>query len=467
MARSPQPGPLLEGTVIDPGAREAVVETAEGHVRVRGVVLGDRIRLRVTHRGLNAMWGECVEVLEPSPERVEHRCALIATCGGCPWQAWDPAAQRVEKRQRLERFLGPHTSAPVHEPLHAETDYGYRNKLLVAAGGRAGALHFGLYAPRSRTLVPADACPVQSDVGAAVLDAVRGVLNEQRWEPVHDDAPGGWLKHALVRVAPGTDQVGVTLVLRLWPCPQSAAVGRALLEIPGVASVWANHSPHAHAVALGPKSAPLAGRHRLNAAVGAVRYLLTPFVFFQTNSPALPLLVSAVGAALPERMNHLVDLYAGVGLFTLAFAERARQVTAVEAHPVAAKDLSAAVRMHGHEHVTVRAADAGEVRVKGPRPDAVIVDPPRGGLPEGLIERLAGRLAPQRLVYVSCSPRALAVDLERLASRGYRARAIQPIDLFPHTPHVEAVVTLDRDPERPRPLSRQARRRRARRGDQP
>jgi len=435
---------ILTGTVIDAGILEAIVATEAGPVRVRGAVPGDRVRLRVVHSGRNATWGKLEQVLVPSPQRVAHRCPLILTCGGCPWQAWDPQAQRSEKRRRLEVLLAPHTTAPIREVLSAGADYGYRNKHLVAVGGRAGALRFGLFAPRSHHLVPASACPVQSDAGNAAMDGIRRVLDDFGVAPAAESSPGGLLRHLLLRVAPGSGQIGITLAVRTWPCPRGRELGQALLQVPGIASVWANHSPKPDSIALGPKSTPLAGHHRLAAAVGETRYVLTPTAFFQTNTPALPLLVGSVGRALPDRMEHLVDLYAGVGMFSLAFARRAAHVTAVEADPRAIHDLAAGARLNGITHIAVRAGDAALARIRGSNPDAVIVDPTRGGLPRSLIHRICSQMAPARVVYVSCSPRALALDLEQFAVRGYRVTEVQPVDLFPHTPHLETVVTLER-----------------------
>lgn len=432
---------------MDAGALEAIVATSAGPVRVRGVVPGDRIRLRILHRGRNAVWGELERVLSPSPERVANRCPLIFVCGGCPWQAWDPAAQREEKRRRLEALLRPTAPAAVREVLAAGDDYGYRNKHLVAVGGRAGALDFGLFAPRSHHLVPADACPVQSRAGEAALAGIRLVLDRFGLEPAGDETQGGGrglLRHVLLRVAPGTGQIGVTLAVRSWPCPQGRELGEALLQVPGVASVWANHSPRPESIALGFKSTPLAGHHRLAVLVGGTRYVLTPTGFFQTNTPALSLLVDAVGAALPERMTHLADLYSGVGLFSLAFARRAAQVSAIEADSRAIRDLVAGARLNEIDNIAAQPGDAASARIRGPRVDALILDPPRGGLPISLIPRVAEQMAPGRIVYVSCSPRALAQDLERFAAQGYRATRIQPVDMFPHTPHLETVVTLER-----------------------
>jgi len=328
-----------------------------------------------------------------------------------------PAAQRAEKHRRLAALLAPHTTAPVQEALSAGADYGYRKQALGGAGWPAGSAALRVVRAPQPLSRPADACPVQSNEGNAAMDAIRRVLDANGVVPVTDASRGGLLRHLLLRVAPGTGQIGVTLAVRTWPCPRGRELGQALLEVPGVVSVWANHSPKPDSLALGLKSTPLAGHHRLAASVGEIRYVLTPTAFFQTNTPALPLLVDAVGRALPERMDHLVDLYAGVGMFSLAFARRATHITAVEADPRAIHDLAAGARWNSVGNITVRAGDAAAARIRGPRPDAVIVDPTRGGLPQSLIHRMCSQMSPLR-VYTFRAPRVRWPSTSSSSRRG-------------------------------------------------
>jgi 23S rRNA (uracil1939-C5)-methyltransferase len=437
-------GDVVTGAVADAGEREALVAVPGGTVRVRGVVPGDRVRVRVTHVGQNSAWGELDALVTPSPERVVPCCDRIALCGGCPWQAWEPVAQRREKARRLAAALAPLGPLPIASVLAPEgPPYGHRNKLLLAAGGRRGALSFGLFAPRTHDVVPGEGCVVHDPLGEVALQAVRAALDAALLPPWDEATGRGVLRHVLVRVAPGTGQIGVTLIVARWPLRDGAALGRRLLHIPGVVSVWANHNPVATSVALGPTSARLAGRPRLRAQVGAATYFLTPTGFFQTSTPALPLLVGAALAALPPALDHVVDLYAGAGLFSLALAPRAAHVTAVEASATAVADLRAAARRAGYGHVEGVAEDAVTAPLPAGPVDAVVVDPPRAGLPAAVLARLAD-LAPRRLVYVSCAPRTLARDLHALVAAGWRVTAIRPVDLFPHTPHLETVAALER-----------------------
>ena len=437
-------GQQLEGEVVDPGDREAVVHTGRGPVRLRGVVPGDRVRLSVTHVGKNAVWGRLEELLRPSNERTRPRCRHFVQCGGCPWQAWELTAQRREKRRRLVELLGGLGPPEVAEVAHAGDGYGHRNKILLPAGGRKGRLSFGLFEPRSHRQVHAGSCPVHDPAGEAALAALRRQLDSLNISPYDERTGRGVLRHVLVRVAPGTGQIGVCLYVKPWPLRRAQELGEGLLGIQGVVSVHAVHKPGDGGPAAPGVGLHLAGKPRLMVRVGEPRYLLTPTAFFQTNTPALPSLLEAVRAALPERVEHLLDLYAGVGLFALALAPVSGRVTAVESMPAAAGDLAAAARMQGLGHVDVMESDASLLSLLSPRPDAAIVDPPRAGLPPVLLRRLTGDLRPRHLVYVSCAPRALARDLAALTAAGYRIRGVQPVDLFPHTPHIETVVGLSR-----------------------
>ena len=440
----PVRGRILEGTVVDAGDREAVASTALGPVRVRGAVLGDRLRIRVVRAGQHAAWGRVEEILAPSPQRVVPRCGVIAFCGGCPWQAWDPAAQREEKRRRVEaelRGLGPVEVEPV---ASAPDVYGFRNKLLLAAGGRPGKLRFGLYAPRTHRLVPAEECPVQDPEGNRIVGALARVLNSFGIPPFDELLGTGLLRHILVRIAPGTGQAGVVLAAKSWPLPRVGEIAKRILDIPGVLSVYGGPHEEQGPAAKAAPPALLSGRPRLLARAGSARILLTPSTFFQTNSPALPLLVDAVREALPKRIAHLADLYSGAGLFTLSFAKKASKVTAVDEDPGAIRDLAESVRMQEFHHVAAVAADAARAEIEGTKPDVVILDPPRAGIPAGLARRLVEEWRPARIIHVSCSVKALARDLAMLSSRGYRILKVQPIDLFPHTPHIEVVASLER-----------------------
>jgi 23S rRNA (uracil1939-C5)-methyltransferase len=439
----PRRGMVLEGTVTDAGDREAVAATPFGPVRVRGAVPGDRVRLRIVRAGQHASFARIEAILAPSPQRVVPRCGATALCGGCPWQSWDPAAQREEKRRRVEQELKGLGGVEI-APVAAARDFGFRNKLLLAAGGHPGKIRFGLYAPRTHRLVPAEDCPVQDPEGNRIVKAIASVLDRQRIQPYDERNARGILRHLLVRVAPGTGQAGVVFVVRTWPIARWQDLGTRILEIPGIASLHRSVNEAAGPVALGPETLLWNGRPRILASAGRVRFLLSPATFFQTNTPALPLLLAAVGEALPGRMRHFADLYSGAGLFALSFARRAAQVSAVDEDEGAVRDLQESARVQNLRQVLASAGDAARAPIPGPAPDAVILDPPRAGIPAGLARRITEEWRPSRVVHVSCSTQALARDLAMLSSRGYRILKVQPIDLFPHTPHVEVVAALAR-----------------------
>ncbi len=433
----------IDGVVVSAGKREAAASTAMGTVRVRGVVPGDRIRIRISHAGVNETWGKAVAIIEPSPERVVERCSAAGACGGCPWQAWELAAQRREKARRLMEALSQAGTVhgTVEEIRGAGDGFGCRNKILLAAGGSAGSLKLGLYVPRTHKLIPAEACPVHAPAGAEAVRGIERVLDGFRIAPWDERRRTGTLRSALVRVAPETGRIGVVLMIREWPLKAGPVIGRRMLGIPGVVSVHASHNPDPGAAFPGTPPRLIAGTRRIEVRVRGTAWLLSPSTFFQTNGAALPLLVDAVGMALPERVGVLADLYAGAGLFALSFARRAEQVVAVEADREAVSDLRASADLNGLRNVRTIEGDAAASLSGLHAPDAVVLDPPRAGIPAPLVKRIA-EWRPSRIVYVSCSLDALARDLIRFRNAGFSVLRAMPVDMFPHTPHLETVVSL-------------------------
>ncbi len=422
---------LVEGIAVSAGDKEGRVRVGEAVVRVRGVFPGDRVRLRMDHVGKNATWGTLEEVLEPSPDRVPSPCPLVATCGGCPWMGWSYPVQLKEKQRRLAEILVEVPGAGPAPVVPCPQELGYRGKLQVVVSGRPGRLHLGLYATRSHEVVDARGCPVHHPEGDRVLDQIRRILDSHRVLPWEESTDQGVLRHLLIRVMPGTEEVGVVLVYGRVP-RKLRRLTLAIRGIEGVASVYGVLNRGPGQITAGSRL-HLAGAERLRGRVGEVDYLLSPAGFFQTNTAAVSALVDEVCRDLPERIGHLVDLYSGVGLFSLALAPRCDRVTAVERDPEAAGDLRAA---GGVEVVVGDASSLQELAA-----DVVIVDPPRSGLgPEVVAQLLAAR--PERLVYVSCGPAALARDLAVLVEGGMEVLSVVPVDLFPHTPHVETVVHL-------------------------
>lgn len=467
-------GPRLEVRVERTDAGGACVGRVEGDPRpvvvAAGAVPGDRLLVGVERETRGARFGRVLEVLAPSPDRVAPFCPIVARCGGCPWQAMSYVSQLARKRAALEaalRAVPALRDVPVSPPVPALRDApaspplpaprgasaappapsGYRTKIQMPVGGRPGALTVGFYAPGSKEIIeaPSGGCPVQHPLGNRIVAEAAAILERARIAPYDERRHEGILRTLLVRVDGGGRRAALTLVVRDARFPGRDAVAGRLARIEGVSGVAMNVQPARGNVVLGRRTERLAGRERLLLEVAGRRFLLSPTAFFQTSAAGAAALVERARARLPGPYETLVDLYCGAGLFARTLADRASEVLGVEENPDAIEDALAGARLEGAANVSFLAAPAEAWAAAAPRPaDAVVVDPPRRGLAPSLVDAIAARLRPRALLYVSCSPETLVRDLAALAARGYRTTALDPVDMFPHTPHLECVALLER-----------------------
>lgn len=417
-------------------------------VRVRGGVPGDAGLLRVLHRGQNATWVELAELHTPSPERVDAPCPVVARCGGCPWQAVSRDAQRQARLDHLLAALGDLAGgARVHPTVADPASTGYRTRALMMLGRVGGAPRLGFFAPRTDDLVPAESCHAQHPALNATLAAARDVLapilrpspRAPRGEPL-------LIRALAMKLAPtnaGGDGL-LTLIARRDD-PRLDRAAPALLALPHVAGVHlvVNDAP-AGQLLRGP-ARHLAGARRLALDLGALSLLVGPTAFVQTHHAVARALIAAARDLAPPRVDHLLDLYAGVGAFGLALRDRAAAVTLVELNPDAIRDARAnASRLPDAAHVTVveaDAADAAATHVRGGPNELVILDPPRAGCAPAVLSPLTAR-RPATILYISCNPRSLARDLAVLVDAGYTLTDLIPLEMFPHTPHLEVLARL-------------------------
>ena len=438
------------------GEADGVLEGPAGPVAVRvaGGVPGDRGVFRVTHAGKNASWAAVHELAAPSPVRVEAPCAVTHRCGGCPWQAVAPDAQRAARLALAQRATEGVIPRAAWRPWpHPPAITGYRTRALVALRHVAGRLRYGFFEPRSNRLVPAEPCEVHHPRVEAGLRAARDVLEAHGLGTWRDASRPGLLRGLLFRLDPGAPREG-GLMTFLVSRPDAALrpAAQELVGQAGVAGVFAHvhDAPGGPLVGRGPTRHP-DGDKTQHLRYGDLALEVGPVTFVQTHHAAARALVESLGRLAPARVGHLVDLYAGAGLMGLSLRRRAARLTLVEAAPAACADarrnvatlglgLGAAARVVQGDAAAHAAAALGDL---GPE-DLAILDPPRAGCGSAVLEALAASSL-TRAVYVSCQPRALGRDLQALAPAGWRVDAAVPVDMFPHTPHLEVAASLVRE----------------------
>jgi 23S rRNA (uracil1939-C5)-methyltransferase len=444
-------GQILRLVVEDLAFGEDAVCRHAGYVVfVPRVLPGELVEVRVTQAGRKFGRAEPIRVIRPSPDRVVPRCRHFGDCGGCTWQHLAYAAQAKRKedllRKLLELKVSPAAAAAVAPIAAMEEPWGFREKVQLAVQGRTGAPRVGFYRLRSHEVVDLKECPVQPPGAVAQALAVKKVLADRRIPPYDERNGRGGARHVVLRRGRATGDAHLVLVTAREDAPglrgSEAAFARVQPPLSGGSlnvNVWES------SVVLGPRTRPLFGRKAWRERVGGIRFEIGPASFFQTNALAAETLVEevrrAVGAGPALRV---LDLYAGCGLFALTLAARVGSVLAVEAHRGAAADGEGNARRNGIANVTYRTGPV-ERTVADPRLgrfDAVVADPPREGLGPGVLRGIVQGCRARRLVLVSCDPTTLARDLAAAEALGGKVERVLPVDMFPHTHHLESVATV-------------------------
>ena len=378
-------------------------------------------------------------------------CKLRAkNCGGCPLLGLDYAEQLKQKEATVKKLLGKY--GPVNAIRGMENPYHYRNKVISTfTTGWGGKLTSGIYAANSHKVLPVERCLLQDEVLDKTMEAVRAAAIACRYQPYNEDKGTGLVRHCLLRRGVATGQVMVVLVTAQPVLPGAKNFVRALLaeaEKRGVTvtTVVQNVNPRKTSVVLGEAEKVLYGKGYILDELCGKTYALSPRSFYQINHSQTEVLYGlAVEAAHLTGKEVVLDAYCGIGTIGLTTADHAKQVVGVELNRDAVQDAIGNAKHNGVKNARFFAADAtrwiSEAAAAGERADVIFMDPPREGSTPQFIESVA-RMAPKRVVYVSCNPETLARDLALLTKKGYRVESSTPVDMFPHSEHIETVVLL-------------------------
>jgi 23S rRNA (uracil1939-C5)-methyltransferase len=429
--------------------------TAEGiPILVRGALPGERLLVRVVHSGRRYRTAVPLKVLAPSPFRIAPPCPHASDCEACPFIAFDYEAQRAWKREMVTEALsrsGVLGDLSVPLPLAPARTINYRNSAKLAIGGRSATPLIGIYRPRSHELLDIGRCPLHHPLINRIAAVVREGIQRQHVAIYSPRTGNGILRYLAVRVSEADNRALVVLVTAYRSFNELHHLSRYLTErVPEVAVVVQNVNPSSGNVIFGEQDYFLTRQRSIGDTIGSTRFTISPRSFFQVNNGGAELIYGTVRdwAALGGS-ERVLDLYCGVGGISLYLAPSARSVTGVEYSEAAVRDAESNARLNRVSNCTFVQGDTAELLEElleeGERFDLAVLNPPRKGCDARVVDRLV-RLAPQRIIYVSCSPESLARDLAQLARHGYVIGRVQPVDMFPQTPHVETVVLLQRSP---------------------
>ena len=431
-----------------------VAHSADGEaVFVPGTAPGDEARVRIVKDCGRYAFGILDELLTPSPDRIPVDCPVAGPCGGCSLRHLDYAAElRAKQESVLDAFrrIGG-LEVPVLDILPSPEVDRYRNKVQFPVGvDKNGAPCIGFYAGRTHRIVPCPDCKLQPGVLNEIGNALCAFFAQQNIRPYDEQSGKGLVRHIFLRRGAHSGQIMVCLVCTRAKLPHAEQLCTALREqFPAISTILLNVNAKNTNVILGGKNHILYGPGYIEDTLCGVPVRLGPLSFYQVNTLAAERLygVAAQYAQLTPD-DALLDLYCGMGTIGLSMADQCRELIGVEIVPEAIESAKANAARMG-ETVAAKSrffcADAGQaatqLAAEGLHPDIVMLDPPRKGCDEATLSAVV-RMAPRRVVYVSCNPATAARDAAWLEKNGYHAEKVQPVDLFPRTKHVEAVLLL-------------------------
>ena len=433
-----------------------VAHSADGEaVFVPGTAPGDEARVRIVKDCGRYAFGILDELLTPSPDRVPVDCPVAGPCGGCSLRHLDYAAElRAKQESVLDAFrrIGG-LEVPVLDILPSPEVDRYRNKVQFPVGvDKNGAPCIGFYAGRTHRIVPCPDCKLQPGVLNEIGNALCAFFAQQGIRPYDEQSGKGLVRHIFLRRGAHSGQIMVCLVCTRAKLPHAEQLCAVLREqFPAISTILLNVNAKNTNVILGSENHILYGPGYIEDTLCGVPVRLGPLSFYQVNTLAAERLygVAAQYAQLTPD-DTLLDLYCGMGTIGLSMADQCRGLIGVEIVPEAIESAKANAARMG-EAVAAKSrffcADAGQaatqLAAEGLHPDIVMLDPPRKGCDEATLSAVV-RMAPRRVVYVSCNPATAARDAAWLEQNGYHAEKVQPVDLVPRTKHVECVIALSK-----------------------
>ena len=448
---------IYELVIEDMTEEGAGIGKADGYpLFIKDTVVGDRVKAVVIKDKKTYGYGRLLEVLEPSPDRVEPRCPVAGPCGGCQLQAMSYPAQLEFKRRKVLRNLTriggfSEDEIEVLPVIDMDEPWHYRNKAEYPVGrNKAGGIVMGFYAGRTHSIISTEECFLGQPHDARILAIVKAWMEEHDVPPYDEKTGSGIVRHVLIRSSAANGDTMVCLVVNTKKLRYADELAERLRELPEVASVSYNIQQDRGNRILGSSVVPVWGPDHITDRIGDLSFRISPLSFYQVNPVQMQRLYdTAIDFAGLTGSETVWDLYCGTGTISLSMARHAGRVFGVEIVPAAVEDAKKNAANNGIENAEFFLGRSEDVLPEyyartGERADVIVVDPPRKGCAPELLDVMI-RMEPRRIVYVSCDSATLARDLKILRAGGYMPQRIQPVDMFSQTVHTEVAVKLSHE----------------------
>lgn len=422
-------------------------------VFVKGAVIGDECKIEITKRNKTYGFGKLLEVIKPSPSRVEPVCNAFRECGGCTLLHTDYETQLKIKRETVYNALtriGGFEDITVHETTPSVPNLNYRNKSQYPVGGSTGAVKIGFYAPRSHNVVNSEFCAIENTDSRIILNAFRTWMEKYSIAPYNEEKHSGTIRHIYSRVG---ESIMIVIVSRTREIDHLDKLKQMLLSLElsrPIGGIVVNINSQKTNTILGKYDYTVFGEKFIYAKIDDITYKVNYKSFFQVNPYTTNLLYKKALELCDLKGEETVfDLYCGIGTISLFLAKKAKKVIGIEIVPEAIEDAKENAKINNIDNALFYCGAAEDVcppLIKaGEKADIVVVDPPRKGCDEKLLDAI-GKMKPEKIVYVSCNVATLARDAKILHEKyGYDMKEAFPFDQFPHSTHVECVAQLCRN----------------------
>ncbi|MEW9050955.1 MAG: 23S rRNA (uracil(1939)-C(5))-methyltransferase RlmD [Neobacillus sp.] len=420
-------------------------------VFVPGALPGEEVVVEATKINPKFAEAKIKKIRIKSPHRVQPPCPYYEQCGGCQLQHLKYDQQLKEKRDIIVQSLERHTKLSIdkldiRDTLGMEDPWGYRNKSSFQVAGRDGKVLAGLYGMNSHQLIDIDHCAVQHSQTTEAVNAVKKILEDLKIPIYNEKSRKGIIRTIVTRVGVQSGELQVVLITTQKELPKKELIIEEIQKrLPNTKSIVQNINGQKTSLIFGDETNALAGNEFIQETLGDLQFELSARTFFQLNPTQTVKLYNEVKkAAALTGSEKVVDAYCGVGTIGLWLADQAGEVRGMDIIPESIEDAKKNAKRHGFTNTKYVPGKAEEVLPKwvkkGWKPDVVIVDPPRTGLDNQLLQTIL-QVQPEKLIYVSCNPSTLAKDIQTLSSK-YEVKYIQPVDMFPQTAHVECISQL-------------------------
>ena len=440
---------MIKGTCVDLSSEgKGVVKNGKDIIFVDGLFPNEEADIEILYQRAGVYFGKVKHLYRISKERIQPKCKICTSCGGCQYQQLDYKAQLKYKTKRVKEALSriAHVKQDVLPCIGADSPYNYRNKIQVPfVKDKNGVVKFGFYKENTHIIMPIKECAIENKKAAPILWDIKLLLEEMNIPVYNEDNGRGILRYVLIRTSYHYDELMVVLVTTQMNFPgQRNFISELVNRHPEITTIVENVNSRHTNVILGNQEKVLYGPGHIKDDILGLTFEISASSFFQVNPVQVEKLYTSALNLISFNKNEVVlDAYSGVGTIGLIAARNAKKVISVEINKSAHKNAIENAKRNNIDNIEFHCADAGEFISKYDGDiDVLIMDPPRSGSDETFLSTIMNK-GIKKIVYVSCNPETLARDIAYLAAM-YKINYVQPVDMFPMTAHVETIVGLYR-----------------------